>query len=129
MSGKPLSKDYTYLDLTPMSDLDNRTILSTNGLLNNEASITSKTVEDIKADMDRLGLAYALLMAEQFRHHDQIPDWLRRQEYTHANFLKAHHCGVSRTRAHFQPQKGVLESSSKEVELCRRNEGRSSCTA
>lgn len=32
----------------------------------------SKKVEDIKADMDRLGLAYALIVVEQFRQYDQF---------------------------------------------------------
>ncbi len=61
-----------------MRNLFSRTILSTKSFLKDEASIPLKKVEDIKADMDRLGLAYALLLAEQFKHYDQIPDWLKR---------------------------------------------------
>lgn len=87
-SGKPLSEDQTYLDTTHVRDLVSRTILSTKSFLKDEASIPSKKVEDIKADMDRLGLAYALLVAEKFRQYDKIPDWLRRQDDAQENFKR-----------------------------------------
>lgn len=87
-SGKPLSNDPTYLDTTYMRDLVSRTILSTKCFLKDEATIPSKKAEEIKADMDRLGLAYALLVAEQFRQYDKIPDWLRRQDDAQANFKR-----------------------------------------
>lgn len=87
-SEKPLSEDQTYLDSTHMRDLVSRTILSTKGFLKDEASIPSKKAEEIKAEMDRLGLAYALLVTDQFKQYDQIPDWLRRQDDTQANFKR-----------------------------------------
>lgn len=87
-SGKPLSDDQTYLDTTHMRDLVSRTILSTKRFLKDEASIPLKRFEDIKADMNRLGLAYALLVAEQFKQYDQIPDWLKRQNDSQANFKR-----------------------------------------
>ena len=76
-SGKPLSEDPTYLYKTHMRDFVSRTVLSTKCFLKDEATIPSKKVEEIKADMDRLGLAYALLVAEQFRQllrKDMIDD-------------------------------------------------------
>lgn len=85
-SGKPLLDDQTYLDSIHMRDLISGTILSTKGFLKDEASLPSKQVEEIKADMDRLGLACALLVADQFKQYDQIPDWLRRQDDAQANF-------------------------------------------
>lgn len=87
-SGKPLLDDQTYLDSIHMRDLISGTILSTKGFLKDEASLPSKQVEEIKADMDRLGLAYALLVADQFKQYDQIPDWLRRQDDAQANFKR-----------------------------------------
>lgn len=71
-----------------MRDLVSRTILSTKSFLKDEALLPLKRVEEIKADMDRLGLAYALLVAEQFKQYDQIPDWLKRQDDSQANFKR-----------------------------------------
>lgn len=42
----------------------------------------------MKADMDRLGLAYELSIADQYKQYDQIPDWLRRSGDAQADFKK-----------------------------------------
>ncbi len=71
-----------------MRDFVSRTILSTKSFLKDEALIPSKKFEDIKTDMDRLGLAYTLLVAKQFRHYNQIPNWLKQQDNIQTNFKK-----------------------------------------
>lgn len=40
----------------------------------------------MKADMDRLGLAFALSIADQCKQYDQIPDWLRPSSDTQVDF-------------------------------------------
>lgn len=66
-SGKSLSDDQTYLDTIHIKDLVNWTIFSTKSFLKDEISIPLKRVQDIKVDMDCLGLVYVLLVAEQFK--------------------------------------------------------------
>lgn len=87
-SGKALEKDTTYADLCQMRDLVSRTIMNSRNSLNKAALMTEAEVAQMKADMDRLGLAYALSIADQYKQYDQIPDWLSRSGDAQADFKK-----------------------------------------
>lgn len=63
--GTALEKDSTYADLCQMRYLVSQTILRSKNWLNKAVLMTEAGVAQIKADKDRLGLAYALLIADQ----------------------------------------------------------------
>lgn len=66
-SWKPLAKDTTYADLYQMRELMSQTILNSRNFHSKAASMKENEVEQMKAGMDRLGLAYALSIADQFK--------------------------------------------------------------
>lgn len=71
-----------------MRDLVSRTIMNSKDSLNKLDLITEAEVAQMKADMDRLGLVYALSIADQYNQYDHIPDWLRRSGETQVDFKK-----------------------------------------
>lgn len=87
-SGKALEKDTTYAELCQMRDLVSRIIMNSKNSLNESALMTEAEVVQMKADMGRLGLAYALSIADQYKQYDQILDWSSRSDDTQVDFKK-----------------------------------------